>query len=139
MRAVVHNYYYRFFFTKKYVLLALQRCSYYAGIKGARVGSLGGQMTLKLWAQLWSCIIFAFFTKKIVFFEKVVRWRTYTNETFGARKWLPNDPQIMRAAIENYYFCFFHEKMRFDRFEKMPTLRWDLGRSSGLPWRPNDP
>ena len=29
--------------------------------------------------------------------------------------------------------------MRFDRFEKMPILRWDLGRSSGLPWRPNNP
>ena len=53
----------------------------------------GSQMTLKLCAELWRIIIFAFFTKK----------------------------------------------MRFDRFEKMPILRWDLGRSSGLPWRPNDP
>ena len=53
----------------------------------------GSQMTLKLWAQLYRIIIFAFFTKE----------------------------------------------MRFDRFEKMRILRWDLGRSSGLPWRPNDP
>ena len=73
------------------------------------------------------------------FVGKSFRWRTCTNETLGARKWLPNDPQIMRAVIDNYHFCFFHEKMRFVRFAQMLILRWDLGRSSGLPWRPNDP
>ena len=53
----------------------------------------GSQMTLKLWAPVYSIIIFAFLTKK----------------------------------------------MLLDRFEKRPILRWDLGRLSGLPWRPNDP
>ena len=33
-------------------------------------------------------------------------------------------------------FVFFTRKMCFVRFAKILILRWDLGRSSGLPWRP---
>ena len=73
------------------------------------------------------------YEKNVFFFEKGFRWRTYTNETFGARKWLPNDPQIMRAAMDEEYFRFFHEKNVVCSFCK--DLHTTLG-FGALKWPP---
>ena len=72
--------------------------------------------------------------KKVsIFSRKSFRWRTYTNETFGARKWLPNDPQIMRGAMDEEYFRFFHDKNAFCSLCK--DLHTTLG-FGALKWPP---
>ena len=41
----------------------------------------------------------------------------------------------MRGAIDDDFFHFLTKKLQVVRFVKILLLRWNLGRSSGLPWR----
>ena len=50
-----------------------------------------------------------------------------------ARTWPPNDPKIMRAAIDDEFFHFFHEKIASCSFCKDPFTTLGFG---ALKWPP---
>ena len=45
-------------------------------------------------------------------------------------------PELCAQLWTKNIFVFFTRKTCSVRFAKISILRWDLGRSSGLPWRP---